>query len=53
MKEIYSDLQEYQTRCSDLTQWLVVQIEILENTDNDSLNAHQLSDKVRVNKSLC
>ena len=46
MKEIYSDLQEFQTRSSDLTQWLVVQIEMLENAENDSLNAQQLNDKV-------
>ena len=46
VKEIYSDLQEFQTRSSDLTQWLVVQIEMLENAENDSLNAQQLNDKV-------
>ena len=47
VKEIYSDLQEFQTRSSDLTQWLVVQIEMLENAENDSLSAQQLNDKVK------
>jgi len=47
IQEIYVDIQEFNARSTDLSQWLVDQIDTLENSDNNGLTVHQLKDKVQ------
>lgn len=45
---MFTDLQEFNTRSTDLTQWVLAQTEALQTLDVDNLNAEQLKEKVGV-----
>lgn len=46
VRDVHADLQEFNTRSSELTGWMLTQTEALSSADNDSLTAQQLRDKV-------
>ena len=48
VRDVYADLQEFNTRSAELTQWMLPQTESLANADNDGLTSQQLKDKVRL-----